>query len=242
MSVHVTECRLSNDLVFRTAPGVPLMYMIHEVFVEETYTPGGVQDWVRPGATVVDLGANIGVFALFAAAVHPSVRVIAAEPSPPNLALLRENAALNRMGNVAIHAVAAAGRTGQRHLRIEANGVCNSLCPAEAPPTGDGAGAEVEAMSLADLFARAGVDHCHLLKVDIEGSEYETLFAAPPALLARVDAITAEYHDDLVAHDGAELREFLRRHGFATRLQPSSDRPGTGMLYARRRHDASPAG
>ena len=48
---------------------------------------------LRDGATVVDCGANIGLFALFCVAEAARVRVVAVEPAPPCVEVLSRNAA-----------------------------------------------------------------------------------------------------------------------------------------------------
>ena len=54
---------------------------------------------------------------------------------------------------------------------------------------------EVEALDLATLFERHGLDEIDLLKIDIEGAEYRLLLGASPATLARVRRIGLEYHE-----------------------------------------------
>lgn len=56
------------------------------------------------------------------------------------------------------------------------------------------AGVGVESVTLASLLEREQLDRVDLLKLDIEGSEYEILESVPVAVLRRVRAVVMEYH------------------------------------------------
>jgi Methyltransferase FkbM domain len=71
----------------------------------------------------------------------------------------------------------------------------------------------------------------NLLKMDIEGIEYEALLSCPADILQTVERIVLEYHDDRVctSHSVSELVERLNDRGFSTHLLPSRQ-----MLFAER--------
>ena len=73
-------------------------------FVYGTWEPKvirAVTDTVKPGMTIIDIGAHIGYYSLlFAKCVGPSGRVFAFEPLPGNFALLQKNLQLNNLQNV----------------------------------------------------------------------------------------------------------------------------------------------
>ncbi len=64
-------------------------YLYKEVFSDETYLGGGVE--IQDGATIIDLGANVGMFSLFAASKAHSLRIVAVEPVPRSCHLLQTN-------------------------------------------------------------------------------------------------------------------------------------------------------
>lgn len=81
---------------------------------------------LREGMTFVDIGANIGVYSLFAAKkVGPRGDVIAFEPSPREFSALAGNIALNRLANVRLHQVAVGLADSRARLKV-------------APPNYDG--------------------------------------------------------------------------------------------------------
>ena len=93
--------------------GVPL-------YVRRAYEPpetAFVTRTLRPGMTVVDVGANIGYYVLLAAgAVGPAGRVLAVEPEPHNYGLLTENLRRNRAANVRPVNAALGDAPGTAHL------------------------------------------------------------------------------------------------------------------------------
>ncbi|MGI9597847.1 MAG: FkbM family methyltransferase, partial [Acidimicrobiales bacterium] len=64
-------------------------YLYNEIFVDEVYARHGID--IGDGATVVDVGANLGMFAMFAASRANDVKVVAVEPSPVMAPILAAN-------------------------------------------------------------------------------------------------------------------------------------------------------
>jgi FkbM family methyltransferase len=108
---------------------------------------------IRPGDTVVDVGAHIGWYTLLAASrVGPSGRVIAFEPGPSALAYLRKNVATNHLANVTIEPMAISDHAG-------------TIALPDGPRT-----FEVHATPLDD-YLRDKPGEIGLVKIDIEGME-----------------------------------------------------------------------
>src|SRR6185369_8046225 len=64
---------LRNGVSLASPPQVDLNFLFHEIWIDKIYSPPGFD--VHDGDTVVDIGGNIGVFALFAASRATSVAV-----------------------------------------------------------------------------------------------------------------------------------------------------------------------
>jgi len=184
------------------------------------------QDYGRPAAagTVVDIGANLGAFALFAARQGAST-VLAFEPNSAAHASLERNVDENGLeGIVRPRQLAVTGVAGQRVRFPVAPSAYNRIARGDE----EGDYETVETTSLAEIVAKEAPNGIDLLKLDCEGAEYDILFA-PDAPLDRVREIRMEYHDGR----GDELAEFLTGRGFRiTRKQ--AEGPLTGMLWARR--------
>jgi FkbM family methyltransferase len=204
--------------------------LFHEIWVHEVYTPGGYD--IRPRDTVVDVGANIGVFALYAAARAGEGRVLAYEPFPESYDYLRRNVAESGLRSVTAFPVAVAGSPGERSLQITPDRlITNSLAP-----TGVGMGGPtVPCVTLDQVFEGNGIQVCDLLKLDCEGSEYEILQNSSPETLARIRRVVGEYHEGpSIPGTGAGLVRFLEEGGFCIDRFEAFERGG-GLFCAKRK-------
>jgi FkbM family methyltransferase len=149
---------------------------------------------LRLGATAVDVGANVGYNTVYAAKlVGPSGRVVAVEPAPGNLQVLRENIATNGLANVEIKAVAA-GRcheTRDFFLRGEVSAV-NSLYPQSVYASVTDI-ARVTVAPLDDLVE----GDASLVKIDVEGGELEVLTGMSRLLRVPGIELIVEWHPQL---------------------------------------------
>jgi FkbM family methyltransferase len=179
------------------------------------------------GGTVVDIGANIGVFSLFAAA-EPGTRVFAYEPVGETYRQLRENVELNGLGrSVATFNLGVAGASERRAIHLSAHGSpFSSLYGADGEAT-----EEIRCVGLDRVFEENGIERCDLLKLDCEGAEFEILFGAPDEVLARVRRICVEYHEQAseprFRRDA--LIDHLAAHGFRL-VHETGERP-SGTLW-----------
>jgi hypothetical protein len=77
-------------------------------------------------------------------------------------------------------------------------------------------GLEVRCCTLQEIFDRFGLERVNYLKIDCEGAEYDILSETPGSILARVDRVSMEYHEQ-PGHRVEELGECLRAAGFDVR-------------------------
>jgi FkbM family methyltransferase len=181
--------------------------MAREIFEDHYYTCEG---WdIPPGATVLDIGGGIGAFAVFAA-LNGAAEVHTFEPIPESFDLLRLNTA-----NLPIVAeqAAVAVEPGTVHMSGFApmpDGIINTGLPAISD-----VGTEVPAVGIHDVLARR--DRWHVVKLDIEGYEYQLLEALTADEFAKIDVLTMEFHhnDEAATHErGQNLGSYLERFGF----------------------------
>ena len=211
--------------------GVNFQLLWREIWIEEVYVKGGIH--IAPEATIVDIGANIGLFSVWAATRCPGARVIAVEPSPTMAEFVRQNAARNRM-SITVLQVACGGEEGKRVLYTPYGDEARNTLNASDPSIPVRALADVEVVTLKELLRRSRVEKCDLLKVDCEGSEYDIMFKAPADVLDRVQQIALEYHPGFNESDTpGRLEEFLKDRGFHVCCEPL-DLPGHGYMYARK--------
>jgi FkbM family methyltransferase len=176
---------------------------------------------LRPGMVVFDAGANVGEFTVRAAAlVGPHGAVHAFEAAPQTFSHLVENVAVNSLGNVTASQVVICDDVTPKtfYLSRGSDSGSSSLVPAH---DFSGAAIEVPATTLNAYAAGHGISRVHLLKLDIEGAELQALRGATDLLSgSHPPIIVTEYHGQVAARAGVDLREitrFLKQFGYSVR-------------------------
>jgi len=142
---------------------------------------------IRPGATVFDVGANVGFFTLLASKlVGDSGRVHAFEPLPRNLEFLERHIRLNELANVHVGALAIAATSGEAHFRIAPHASMGGLA--------EGGDLRVVTASLDDLIASGRAARPDFIKMDIEGAESDALRGAATLLASGPLTIALSTH------------------------------------------------
>ncbi|MDA8300749.1 MAG: FkbM family methyltransferase [Actinomycetota bacterium] len=169
----------------------------HTISVTGAYEPGvsaTVRSLLRPGATFVDAGANIGWFSLLAAGlVGPTGRVVAVEPNPLNCDLARRSVEDNGFGNIEVFTVALSDQTGT--VALETDGSNGRIVPVDSPPPQPvRVNFVVAARTLDSLLKDAGVTHVDVVKLDVEGAEPLVLAGAAEMLARDRPALVSEFY------------------------------------------------
>lgn len=209
-------------------------HYVREVLLERAYNPPGFE--IGPTATVIDVGGNVGAFALLAASQARQGCVISVEPVESNFRLLERNLADNGFQHAtAVRAAIVGSDAKQTTIYLSPLGSGHhTLLPALA----DGAtGSEqVEAIRLDQLLARFELPCCDFLKIDAEGAEFDIFQNMTPALAARIDRLAVEYHtrSERSKRDEA-ARLLLRLEELGFQIAHYTDILGTtrGMIFAR---------
>lgn len=183
-----------NGRRFRMPPGREgLADTVVEMWGSEVYTSGG---FYTPAANdlILDIGANVGAFSLWLAQQSPTARVFAVEPSAENFAELTRNLS-GWPHRVVTMRVAVSGREG---LGVISDGGRRSVDHRVEPLTTESAGANAfELVTLEKLMALAGAHYVDLLKMDIEGAEFDVFEQVSEATLRRMRRLAIEYHDNI---------------------------------------------
>ncbi|MGQ0507677.1 MAG: FkbM family methyltransferase [Myxococcaceae bacterium] len=162
---------------------------------------------VRPSdEVIVDAGANIGIFSVYAARKARASRIVAVEPFPETLNRLNETIQANALQpRVQVVGCALSGEAGTRHMdTVEAPSQSRGLLESAK------GGLPVPALRLPELFQREGLINIDLLKMDIEGSEHEVLGSCTAEELKPIQRLVMEYHPN---RDKAPLFKHLQNAG-----------------------------
>lgn len=169
---------------------------------------------LKPGATFVDVGANIGYYTILGAQlVGPSGRVVAVEAHPGNVALLRRNVRLNghHLTVTVCEQAAWSERATLSFYERDNFGPNSSVKSVGQDLLDDLADSEsavsVQAGPLDDIDGLAQVD---IMKVDIEGSEVRAFKGAERILSSSPDLrVLVEWSPGQIEHVGNSARELV---------------------------------
>jgi FkbM family methyltransferase len=214
---------LRNGTRCAMEPGGSDWWIFLEIFVIGQYDLA--LDRLRRARTIVDIGANVGFFTLFAASQNRSARIEAFEPVAANFARLKENIALNEGARIRANLQAAAAEPGKVRIYLTPTDNASGHSMYQVTDRFE----EVEAVTLENVIGRFGADGCDLLKLDCEGAEYDIFKRLPADAFRKIGAVVMEYHDE---GQGREIEDILKANGFSTRKHPAywilyGERPGT---------------
>jgi FkbM family methyltransferase len=170
----------------------------------ETQVQDAIRAVVQAGAVVYDIGSHVGTIALGTARlVGPLGRVVAFEGDPDNAATLRESSLRNHLeGCLEVVDSAAWSYTASHGIPFRRGGTRRSQGGVEVngqrPVVGTGEVITVPAITLDDFLA-AGGPSPQLVKIDVEGGEYEVLRGGTNLFQNQRPLIIAEVHHDQAA-------------------------------------------
>jgi FkbM family methyltransferase len=167
---------------------------------------------IRPGDVVVDGGAYVGEFTVFAAKLcGKDGLVIAFEPDEENYQRLLANIELNGLKNVKVVKKGLWSSDGR--MLFDATGNVGAAI-IQNKEDAAGTAIRIEVVSLDEELARLGVDHVDFLKMDIEGAEIEAVRGARRALEGNVMVAIASYHIVDGQQTCIALEDILRQWGY----------------------------
>jgi FkbM family methyltransferase len=213
--------RLRTGLTITLSSDPADIVTVFLVFAREDYGR------IEPGSAVVDIGANIGVFSLYAAACGARF-VLAYEPGAESFDVLTRNIRQNGLEAVVTArrlAVASGDRSIVRFPRRSS--VMNTMMAGGAIGEYD----EVPATTL-DAIVEP-LEHVDLVKLDCEGAEYEILLTAGDPAFRKIRTIKLEYHHGRQQ----EIVDRLRRHGLEPTYLTADNEIG-GVIWFDRRQAA----
>jgi len=166
-------------------------WAVHEVFSRQVYSPSGFE--IGPDDVVVDIGAHIGAFTMYAANQAENGRVFAIEPFPESYELLRESVKKNDFTDrvVAIDSAVTHQPRDDYRLYIDEENTCRHGLASRDQSSDH---VEVEAVRLRDIFEEHDINQCDYLKMNCEGEECQILLNTPDDLLRSISKIAFEYH------------------------------------------------
>jgi FkbM family methyltransferase len=204
-------------------------WIIKETILDRQYEIVSIP--LKPEWLIVDIGTALGDYAIWAARQLTSGKVIAVEPFPQSVEIMRKNILLNCVNNIDVTEIAIGGFEGQVGLQFITGQTSQQSTVATITNLGT---TTVKAITLGKFLLENNIDHCDYLKMDCEGAEYEILFACSYTELMKIDRICMEVHDGITCHSRDEMIEFLKSNGFKIRLTLNPVHDNLAYLFAER--------
>ncbi len=178
-----------------------------------------LSDYLKPGDTFYDIGANVGFFSIVAAnLVKQDGRIYAFEPSPKNAADLRHNAKINNFSNINVIEKAVSSETGEGKLLI------GDYCGAYSLSTTGSFSRvvakneiTVEVISIDNLLDMHELTPPDVVKIDVEGAEKDVLQGMVQTIEQFHPIIIYEIDDkvrDSYEHKQQQVDSFMRALGY----------------------------
>jgi FkbM family methyltransferase len=191
---------------------------------------------------IVDVGANVGFFTLYAAREAPSARIISIEPFPETFERLTHLAQANLLENRVTRLNCAVTASSGCQFMESASGVPSQYRAVLSPLTNrlnerhkgiakpGETGIPIQTETLVGLVDGQGISKADLLKMNIHGNEYEALLSTPPSALRRFGRIAVQYHEVPAKLNlgKKQLIEHLQQAGFKLTLDKDTGR-GAGI-------------
>lgn len=201
------------------------VYGVHEPLATQLFCQS-----VRPGMTLIDIGSNIGYYALFACrCVGGHGTVCAIEPHPDNFRLLQHN--VDRNGytpRVRFYQAAIADRSGVQQLYLSSQYNLHSLTPSRFSTDQR---LDVAAYTLDALVERESLS-VEMVRMDIEGYEVQAIHGMRRTLERFHPALFIELHPYIAGGRAiVQLLRHLQAHGYG--LDAALDRVRDQPWHAR---------
>jgi len=184
------------DLILTELSNLVALYV---VFIKRDYD---IKTGV-PVETIIDLGGNIGLSAIFFTLKYPNSSIYVFEANPNTYKLLSKNVA--PFSNISSYNLAVAGSSKDRDLYlVEGKSTMSSF----VNRVGSGASSiRVKAKTLDDIVKDLDIHKIDLLKFDIEGAEFEVFHNSNS--LNIVDTLIGELHTSLIGHTKEEFEKIF---------------------------------
>ena len=178
-----------------------------QIFVDNEYDSLNLPDNAKK---IIDLGANIGLSALFFIKKFPSARIVAVEPDAVNFSIMEKN--LEKFSkSVSLLQAAILPTYGEVSLVEEDdNHVSLGAWGYRTEASKDNSALSVKALTIPTIMKQYDMDFVDILKVDIEGAEYELFEKNYEDWIDKVGLVIIETHDRFKPNSEAMVRKALK--------------------------------
>ena len=208
--------------------------VIEEFFVDHMYK--SVEEIIaKTKDPILDIGAHIGIFSIYSQVLSANRKtkseIIALEPEPNNFKLLKENLKLNHCKNVKVKQYALVANDSPSAVLYLSENTHNHSTASESDNF-----IGVPAVTLEKLIEQNKIKKIGLLKMDIEGAEYDIIFNLQSSILNSIQNLVVEYHPvphRIQGKPADYLSNIIRQNGFSVEHFPNQFDKRFGLLVCR---------
>ena len=183
-----------NDVIFETRSGLKIKIRVNSTDLMALTHVWMIQEYsdddfpISNDDVIIDVGAHIGLFALFASQFCKNGKIFCYEPIKENYKILIENIEMNQIQNIFPNNLAVTKETSRAKIFLNDDQSGHSMFIQNKNFV------EVDSKSLSDIFIDNGIKECDFLKLDCEGAEYEIVESLPSDLFTKINKTAIEYH------------------------------------------------
>lgn len=187
VEINVEGVKKTHRVMFRQSEG----FIYREIFEQNTYSL--LPNRSHPGPlNILDMGAHVGLFALYATVHFSPCWIHCFEPFEPTFRLLEKN--LEPFPNIFLHNFGLSDREGEFPIFAHPDHACrNSIKLLEADLLANGT---VRIRNAREQVNKIGFPRIDVLKMDTEGCEVEILKSLGSSIYNEIDYILLEYHSE----------------------------------------------
>ena len=146
-------------------------HVFSEIFIGECYP---INESTKQEKVIIDIGANIGFFTIYALIKNPNSQILAVEANPKNFEILKNNIYENSLSdNVRVFNYVVTSEPGLQPFYLSSNSGWSSIYNERGAKNGKII--HVDSTSLSRLLENNKLNVIDLLKIDIEGAEYDIM-------------------------------------------------------------------
>ncbi|WP_392532249.1 FkbM family methyltransferase [Nostoc sp. C117] len=236
---------LANDLEIYCFGEMETEFIYREIFIEQQYLQHGIT--INDNDCIFDVGANIGLFSIFLSQLRKPLKILAFEPIKPIFEVLEANINLHSIDNVSLQNYGLGSenileqvftfypnlagnstarpweKLAQRELmKVEYNQEIEEHCFQSQEIKG-------EIKTLSSVINSLAIESIELLKIDVEGEEYEVLRGINQNDWSKIKQIVLEVHD--IENRIDKIKTLLESQNFHTIVEHNNLLASTHKIF-----------
>ncbi|MDD3262412.1 MAG: FkbM family methyltransferase [Candidatus Absconditabacteria bacterium] len=181
----------------------------YEIFTKKEYS--FADEVIKKAKVIFDVGGHIGLFSKYCLSINPGCEIHYFEPIP---SLYNQTKQGFKNQNVLLNNFGISAKTGQQTIYYNSQKTMQSSKFNQTFLNPKGEEIIVQMQNLEEHCVQQNISHIDLLKIDVEGMEYEILESLSDEFLQKIQALLLEYHcfTSEMQTDLSNIEKILTKH------------------------------